>query len=95
MYGGVVEDLVERAGEAGAGELGGEGLGLGGGGIVNPLELGTGLDEAVALAVDVAVVEVGGGEDEFAGRDDGGRFALGGVVHAIGSGAHGCKGGRR
>ena len=41
-----------------------------------------------AQSVDVAVVEVGGGENEFAGLHHGARFALGRVVHAIGFLAH-------
>jgi hypothetical protein len=40
-------------------------------GVVNVFEGGAGFGEAVDLAVDVAVVEIGGGEDEFAGLDDG------------------------
>ena len=62
-------------------------------GIVDPFELGAGLDQAVALAVDVAVVEVRGGKDEFAGLHHRARLALRRVVHAVGFLAHGC--GRR
>ena len=53
-------------------------------GVEDPLELGTGFQQAVALAVNVAMVEMDGGEYEFARLDHGTRSALRGVVHSVG-----------
>ncbi len=57
--------------------------GLGMVGIEDILKRGSGLGEAVGLAVDVAVVHGRDGETEFAGADHGVGFAGGGVVHAV------------
>jgi len=40
---------------------------------------GAGFEEALRLVADVAVVEVGGGEDEFSGGEDGAGFRAGGA----------------
>jgi hypothetical protein len=95
MNGRVVKDFVEAAGDLHARELALEGLELGRIGVIDPFELAAGFDETVALAVDVTVFEVGGGENEFAGLDHGLRFAFGGVGHAVGCLAHGKIGGGR
>ena len=89
LDGRVREDLVQRAGDLGLGVFCHESLDLFRIGIVDPFEFGPGLDEAVALAVDVAVVEVCGREGEFAGLYHRARFALGGVGHAVRFLAHG------
>lgn len=89
--GGVGEDLVEGIGEDGAGEFfegGGAAFGLR---VVDVFEGGAGFGEAVDLAVNVAMVVIGGGEDEFAGFDDGAREADGGVGVAF-FGGHGGRG---
>jgi hypothetical protein len=89
VHGAVGEDFVERAGDFGLGIFGEEGFDFLGVRIVNPFERGAGFEEAVALAVDVPVVEVRGGKREFTGFDYGTGFALGGVGHAVGFLAHG------
>ena len=63
FYGGVVEDLVEAAGRVSRrGISRGKRTDLCGIGVVDPLELAAGLEEAVGLAEDMAVIEVGGGK---------------------------------
>ena len=52
-------------------------------GIEDPADLAAGFHEAVALSVDVAVVEGGGREHEFAGAADRSRFPFGGIVHSV------------
>ncbi len=81
---GVGQDFIEAAGFLCLRIFGEEGGDLGGIGIVGPLELAAGFEEAVGLAVDVAVIEVGGGEDELAGFHDRAGAALRGVIHAVG-----------
>ncbi len=52
-------------------------------GVVHPLELGAGLDKAVAHPVDVPVVQPDSGKDELA-LFTGGRWpALWGIVHTV------------
>jgi hypothetical protein len=85
---GVVENLVERARGTDAGILrleGGDALRIG---IVDPFQLAAGFEEPVALSVNVAVVEVGGGKDKLAAFHHGIGFALGGVGHAVVAGFH-------
>jgi len=86
---GIVEDFVERAGDAGLRKFLQEDVAFNGIGFEDPAEFGAGFEEAVALAVDVAVVEVRGGENEFARFHHGARLALRGVGHAVGFLGHG------
>ena len=88
---GVVEDGVEVLDGFGEREFLDEGADFGGIGIVDVEDFASRLDEAIAHAVDVAVIERGGGEEEFAGFDDWCGFALGGVVHSVFG--HGIMGG--
>ena len=89
MDGAVGEDFLERAGDFGLRVFGEEGFDFFGVRIVNPFERGAGFEEAVALAVDMPVVEVRGGKREFTGFDYRTGFALGGVGHAVRFLAHG------
>src|ERR1700722_637930 len=79
---GVVEGLLLGGGRLHAGVALKERADLGRVGIVDPAELGAGLEQAVAHAVDMAVVEADGGECEVA------RLA-----HRLGVGGGGRGGG--
>ena len=91
----VGEDLVERARHPDLGVLRAEGVNLGRVRIENPFQAGAGFEQSVALAVDVAVIEVRGGEQKRPSWHDRSGPALRGKVHAIGFLAHrighGCR----
>ena len=59
-------------------------------GIEDVSQFTTRLSEPLALAVNVAVIERGGGENKFTGFDHRCGFALGGVVHSVGF-LHGAR----
>jgi hypothetical protein len=80
---GVGQNLVNGARGLRLGELGPEGLGLLGIRVIDPFERRTRLQQAVAHAVDVPVVEAGGRKDKLTGLDDRVGLSLGGVVHAF------------
>jgi hypothetical protein len=84
VYPGIVERLLLGAGRVDVRVAGAELLDLGRVGVVDPAELAAGLEQAVAHAVDVAVVEADGGEREvarFADLFGGGRGGrVGGAV---------------
>ena len=81
---GIVERFLLGSGRLDVRVAGAELLDLCVVGVVDPAELGAGLEQAVAHAVDVAVVEADGGEREVAGFADffgGGRGGrVGGAV---------------
>ncbi|MGX4583153.1 hypothetical protein [Paenibacillus chitinolyticus] len=52
-------------------------------GIVDPFQLAPGFPQAVAHAVNMAVLQSRSGENKVAPRDDRRRFSFGGVVHAV------------
>ncbi len=81
---GIVQDLLQGPRDPCLRELGPEGVRLPGIGVVDPLERGAGLEEAVAHAVNVPVVQPHGGHREFSRLHDRARLALRGVVHAVG-----------
>ena len=72
---------------------GGDGLGIGfdklrhpgGIGIIDIFQGAARLQQGVGHAVDVAVIQVRRGKNEFAGGNHGPGFAHGGVVHAVGN----------
>lgn len=76
VHGAIGEDLIERAGNLDLRIFCPEGFHFLYVGIVDPLQIGAGFEQTVALAVDVAVVEVDGSESEFAGFDHRTWFAL-------------------
>ena len=84
LHVGVVERFLLGAGRVDARVAGAELLDLGRVGVVDPAELAAGLEQAVAHAVDVAVVEADGGEREVARLADrlgaGGGRRVGGAV---------------
>ena len=79
----IVKDLVERAGCCCLRELCAKGPNLLHVGIVNPFQRGSGLDQAVALAIDVAVVEVRRCKDKIARLHNGPRRSLGRIALAV------------
>lgn len=52
--------------------------------VIDIAEFAPGFDQAFALAINVSVIEAGGGKDEFTEGDDWCWFAFGGIVHSIG-----------
>ena len=80
---GVIENFFQRARRAGMGELFLERSHFVCIGIEDPLDLRASLDQAVALAVDVAVVEVGRRYEKLARLADWRRFPYRGVGHSI------------
>ena len=79
----ILQDLRFAAGGLGAGMLLEQRFHFGGIGVVHPFEGAAGLGQAVAHAVDVAVVKRRGGEDEFPGFYHRSGFPLGGIMHAV------------
>lgn len=80
---GVIENFFQRARRAGLGELFLERSHFICIGIEDPLELRSGLDQTIALAVDVPVVEVGRRYEKIARLADWRRFPYRGVSHSI------------
>src|SRR5205823_4638330 len=86
----VLEDFVERAGNFYLWVFRDEVGDFFRIGIVDPFQLGAGLEESVALAENVPVIEVRRGKNKLARFDDGSGFALGGVIHPVGFLTHGA-----
>ena len=79
----VLEHLGHAGGHLRSRELSSQSGGFAGVTVIYPLELGTGLGEAVAHAVDMPVVETDGGEDELAFLAGRRRLALRRVAHPV------------
>jgi len=82
---GVIKNFLQRTRRAGMGELFLERSHFICIGIEDPLELRSGLDQTIALAVDVAVVEVGRRYEKLARLADWRRFPYRGIGHSIGT----------
>ena len=82
---GIIEDFFQRARRACLGELFLERPHFICIRIENPLELRSSLYQAIALTINVAVVEVGSGYEKLARLADWRRFPYRGVGHSIGT----------
>ena len=81
---GVLENFLERACRPRAGKLLDECGHPFWNGIIDPFDDSPGLDQSVALSIDVPVVEVGRRDYKFPGLANRRGFAHGGVCHSIG-----------
>jgi hypothetical protein len=80
---GVVKDFLKRPCGAGLRELFQEGAHSLGNRIEHPLDLGPGLNEPIALAVNMSMVEMGSSHHKIARLADRCGFSHGGMRHSI------------